>query len=213
MMYNTIGRGIPVTEIAIPDSGQLSIDELLAAAGNSVVLIDKPALEKDLLRLVGVPHIITSVTYRPGVLDSNKVRGDYVSVEYIVAKQAQLDEAIKRGWIPPDNMDVIPHAEERGVYNNSGTGIRRQLTHILWSKGLLVLGGNNAPESMADFDQRFQDWTSFSQATEMNDSEGGKFPVPSFSRETDGRPLVIIPRHGLRASYMEEYDTNVFYLS
>jgi len=202
-----------VTEIAIPDSGQLSIDELLAAAGDSVVLIDKPALEKDLLRLVGVPHIITSVTYRPGVLDANKVRGDYVSVEYIVAKQAQLDEAIKRGWIPPDNMDVIPHAEERGVYNNSGTGIRRQLTHILWSKGLLVLDKKNAPQSMSDFDKRFQDWESFDQATEMNDSEGGKFPVPCFTREKDGRPLVIIPRHGLRASYMEEYDTNVFYLS
>lgn len=202
-----------MTEIAIPDSGQLSIDELLSAAGQSAVLIDKPMLEKDLLRLVGVPHIIHTVTYRPGTLDANKVRGDYVSVEYIVAKQAQLDEAIKRGWIPPDNLDKIPQAEERGVYNNSGTGIRRQLTHILWSKGLLVLDKTNAPQSMSDFDKRFQDWESFDQATEMNDDDGNKFPVPCFSREKDGRPLVIIPRHGLRVSYMEQYDTNVFYLS
>lgn len=202
-----------MTEIAIPNSGQLSIDELIAAAGDSVVLIDRPMLEKDLLRLVGVPHIITSVTYRPGVLDANKVRGDYVSVEYIVAKQDQLDEAIKRGWIPPDNMDSLPHAEERGVYNNSGTGIRRQLTHILWSKGLLVIDPKKTPQAMSDFDVRFQDWKSFDQAAEMNDADGNKFPVPSFSREKDGRPLVIIPRHGLKASYMEDYDTNVFYLS
>lgn len=203
-----------MTEIAIPDSGQLSIDELLAAAGDSVTLIDQPVLEKDKLRLVGVPHIITKVSYRPGVLNrETKVRGDYVSVEAVVVKQAQLDEAIKRGWIPPDNMDQIPAAEERIVYNDGGTGIKRQLTHILWGKGLLVLNKKSAPQSMSDFDVPYSEWDSFSQAAEMNDADGNKFPVPEFTREADGRPLVIIPRHGLRASFMEEFETNVFYLS
>jgi len=197
-----------MAEIAIPNAGMVSFEDLISGA----TVIDSPVLEKDKLRLCGFPHVITKVSYRPGVMNKTSgIRQDYVSVEAIAAPQAYIDEALKRNWIPEDVRDTIPHAGERIVYNDGSTGIKRQLTHILWSKGLLKLAGD--PQVMADFDAPYSTWESFEQTAEMNDADGGKFTVPEFSTEPDGRPLAIFPHHGLRASYMDEFETNVFYLS
>lgn len=199
-----------MSEIALPEFGQLSFADLVSGA----TVIDSPVVEKDKLRLCGVPHIITKVSYRPGVMNKQTgIRQDYVSIEGLTAPQEYLDEAIKRKWIAEEILDMIPKAGERLVYNDGGTGIRRQVTHILWNKGLLVLDSKSTPQAMAEFDAPYSTWESFEQSGEMNDADGGKFSIPEFTHEKDGRPLAIFPHHGLRASYMEEFETNVFYLS
>lgn len=197
-----------MTEIAIPNAEVVSFEDLISGA----TVIDSPVLEKDKLRLCGFPHVITKVSYRPGVMNkATGIRQDYVSVEAVAAPQSYIDEALKRNWILEEVRDILPNAGERIVYNDGSTGIKRQLTHILWAKQLLKLGIE--PQAMSDFDAPYSTWESYEQAAEMNDADGGKFTIPEFSTDKDGRPLAIFPHHGLRASYMDEFETNVFYLS
>jgi len=69
----------------------------------------------DKASLTGEPFIITSVTFRKGYMDLNKVQHDYVSCEYTSLEDLPID----------------------AVFNDGSTGIRRQVVQYLASKGLL----------------------------------------------------------------------------
>src|SRR5690349_6910943 len=71
-------------------------------------------LVDDKMTLCGVPHIIIGVTYQK--CTSARPRG-YVSLRGLIADQARLDEAKRRGWIP-NNGEIAFNAEERIVYND-----------------------------------------------------------------------------------------------
>lgn len=122
------------TDVAIPESGgeltprerqlaaiaaikeranaatSTSFDSLLAAqADNLDVLITRDVREKE--SLVGVPFIITGVTFNPG-----KNNSDFVSLE------------------------ITPQDGDPTVINDGGTGIRRQVVQWLTNKGMIDPG-------------------------------------------------------------------------
>lgn len=177
-----------------------------ADLANQATVIDTGTLEKDKNTLIGLPHVITRVTYRPCPPDQER---GYVSVEAVVADADTLESAIRRGWIPGNFASVaaLPYMpEERIVYNDGSTGIRRQLTTILHAQGYLNVG---AVEDGSAFDRDWMEWETFTQSSEQN-WQSEKVVIPDFSNI---RPILIT--HGLRVS---EYDMNgrdatTFYLS
>lgn len=108
-------------------------------------------LEKNKMELVGVPFIITGVTYREGKFKrGNEVmEDDYVSVECVTAPP----EIYER--MTPKNRkkyadDGIPTVSEIGpnefvVFNDSSTGIKRQITSYLHMMKLIQIDEILAP--------------------------------------------------------------------
>jgi hypothetical protein len=168
-------------------------------------------LSKELL--MGVPHIITRVTY----WQPKKDQKGMVSVEATVADFPVLKRAIERGWVPNtesvDQLKLDP--EERVVYNDGGTGIRRQITVILEQLKLIDVGDNKNPLPER-FDRPWPEWEEFAE-TRYQSAEIGQ--VPSFSRYTaaDGteKPFLLqVPRGLYVSSYENEYtdEGTTFYL-
>jgi len=146
-------------------------------------------VEKD--DLIGVPHIIVGVTFRPGFVDkATGVKGDYVSVEAVVADQATLDlPPIRQGL--PDTMKVFPN--EPIVYNDGGTGIRRTIVQFFTDLGMVETGAGKADEN--PLDRPYSIW-----AKGSDEAESGLTMMP------DGRPFRYVAARGLRKSeYQNEY--------
>lgn len=179
---------------------------------HATAVFNEGPIEREKLRLVGVPHIITEVVYHSEL----KFAKGYVTISGFIAPQSQLEYAIARGWIPEINSvsEMLFRPNEAIKYNDGSTGIRRQITGVLHNLGLIDVG---PVESLEDFDRSWDEWESFTQAGQENgDTVKGvvqKIDIPHITRGKDGRPLAIFVHHGLRASYMDEYGTNVFYLS
>lgn len=168
----------------------LTFDELMEM--ESYTTLGFTPLEKEEMK--GVPHIITRVTYWVPKKDQ---RG-FVSVEATIAGPTHLESAHKRGWISEGQTNVEPN--ERVVYNDGGTGIRRQLTKMFHELGLLNVGGS-ADDGDARFDRAWPEWESFSQSREQ-----GEHTVPSFDTNHNGNPLIIKQLRGLHVSeYSNEY--------
>lgn len=180
--------------------GVLSYADLMQDA----TIIDSVALEQDKKLLLGVPMCITRVTYRP----KGKVqeRG-YVSVEATIGDVVSIRQAIRRGWIPNVTTmeDFLYGPEERIVFNDGGTGIRRQLTMLLHATGKLNVG-DIVDDGTFDID--WSEWTSFDSVgtQKVNDVE---MEIPDF------RGLRIGATRGLRVSTydMDGTDAETFYLS
>lgn len=199
--------------VAIPESAQPTeqLDLWAAAAQQATFVVDAPPVERDKYTLIGVPHIITSVTYRDG--DKNKPRG-YVSVEATIAPATALEVAIKRGWIP--NVTTLDQlALEPGgnvVYNDGSTGIRRQLTQMFHDAGMCDVGGDPKDRG-ARYDRSHTEWESCDFEATRHDAE---FDVdvtyPLFDQSPTGGQLLIVVKHGLRVSEYGE-DSVTFYLS
>lgn len=176
-------------------------------------VIRTASLEQDKMTLVGVPMVITRVTYRP---KAAKTERGFVSVEAVIGDVPHIEQAIRRGWIPNvERVDQFPFTpEELIVFNDGSTGIRRQLTILLQSAGLLDIGDRPDGDNSA-FDRDWSAWNAYRSGTMQNvgaDSEGNpvKIEVPDF---TDLR--IFAPR-GLRvSSYTADGigDATTFYLS
>lgn len=158
-------------------------EDLVTVSGN--LLVSKQTLE-------AIPHVITSIRYQEYKND----RG-YVSIEATVADESTLFKAENR--IPGVN------AEERVVYNDGSTGIRRQITKMLHTMGLIVVAGNVADDSA--FDIGFLDWKTY-PGRESGD-------LPYFRRNPRGGPLLIWVRRGLQVSkYSNDHgDAETWYLA
>jgi hypothetical protein len=100
--------------------------------------------EDALFSLVGVPFMITSVTFRDGIQSKDRpYRDDYVSLELTVAPPAILTETADRIASRRKTFDLpligMAHAEEQLVINDGSTGIYRQIMQYLSAKKLIVL--------------------------------------------------------------------------
>lgn len=179
-----------------------------------LAVISSAELEQDKLRLLGIPFIITRVTYRPGVKDDKVASGrrDYVSLELVVGDEPALNGQIKLGRVPGINSinELLFLPEEKLVINDGSTGIRRQLTMVFHQTGIINIGDIVDNSS---FDRPYTEWSSFNQVGTMNGDDGDKIEVPDITMGRSGRQLVIPVVRGLRVSHMDEWDTNVFYLS
>lgn len=155
--------------------------------------------------LMGVPFFIVGVTFQMPVADKARPAGerDYVSCRAIVGDKDALTEAEERGWIP-GKLAFKP--EERILFNDGSTGIRRDIVKILHSAGLIDVGHEDDP---ARFDNPWTMWKSFSQHAMQ-----GENMVPEFISNHRGNLFTIKARRGVRRSdYSNEYgDSSTYYL-
>lgn len=102
-------------------------------------------LEKDKMELVGVPFVITKVTYREGAYkDKGEViPTDYVSVELVTAPEAYFNARVPRNRrrFQEFGLPLVPavEPEEEIVINDSSTGIKRQIAWYLHSSGRITI--------------------------------------------------------------------------
>lgn len=127
------------------DFRHLALDALYQSRGFR--LVDKEAL-------IGVPFVVVGITYRPGIAKPGTEEGDYVSVECVVADKDTL--------LTPPVQDMLPadlrvFGNEPVVFNDGSTGVRRTITELLQTIGLIAVGtGKNKDEY--PFDRPFQIW-------------------------------------------------------
>lgn len=206
-----------MTAVALPGA---ELDQLALwkeAEQASTFVFDSPQLERDKYTLIGVPHVITAVSYREPT--DTKPRG-YVSIEAFVAPAAALEYAIARGWVP--NVDSLEglklEPSSKIIYNDGSTGIRRQLTQMFHNAGMLDVGGD-PQEKGARFDRSYPTWASYSQRVTKLVEETNKkgetteteVSYPQFDQDMSGNPLSVLVKHGLRVSEYGE-DSVTFYL-
>lgn len=161
---------------------------------------------KDLL--LGVPFIIVGVTFQMPVADKARFGGfrDYVSCRAVIGDEAALKEADERGWIP-GKLAFKP--EERVLFNDGSTGIRRDIVRILDSAGLIKVGNEVLEGGGNRYDLPWTMWDSFSQSAQQ-----GENVVPEFTTNHRGNLFALKARRGLRRSdYTNEYgDSTTYYL-
>ncbi len=191
-------------QLAIPNPNE----GLFASLIDGATVIRTAALEQDKMSLVGVPMVITRVTYRP---KAAKTERGFVSVEAVIADIPHITQAIRRGWIPGvERFEQFPFTpEELIVFNDGSTGIRRQLTMMLDSAGFLNIG-DRAEGRNAEFDRDWSEWESFATATRQKISDDQDIEIPDFNG------LRLFAPRGLRVSnYTADGigDATTFYLS
>lgn len=153
--------------------------------------------------LVGVPFMITHLTFRPGVpctvetpLMAVGTHYAYVSAEIVVAPESEL----KRRRVDVENLPFDPLAQV--VFNDGSTGIYRQLVEYLNTIGAIELpdGPEQGKKGESRYDLPPWFWSGLRAGTytEADDSVEGD---PSGTYEINVR--LKCPR-GLRRS---EYDS------
>lgn len=169
------------------DFKRLALDSWYVSQGFR--LIQKEQLE-------AVPFVIKRVIYREGFPQGPEgLPGDYISVECVVASQDVLDSAPVRAAIAsrdysPGVLDVFPN--EAVVFNDGGTGIRRELTSMFADAGLISFAEARKDEIPADLP--FTRWASgWEQATAGFDG----------SHVPGGRQALYLALRGLRASHYD----------
>lgn len=201
-------------DLVIPtdqDYAVMSYEEL--AAMDTIRLTGLSLVSKE--ELLGVPHIITRTTYWMPKKDQKGM----VSVEATVASADYLKYAITRGWIPnietPDDLRILP--SERIVYNDGGTGIRRQLTGLAHDAGAIDVGHEDM-DNLLRFDIPWPEWDSFMDSRYQSQEVGmvpTVFRYPHPTEEGSYRPFLAKVDRGLRVSrYSNEHadDVETFYL-
>lgn len=165
------------------DFRKLALEEAYHAKGFRLVSKDE---------LIGVPFIITNVTYREGFPQAGKGPGDYISCEAVVADKQTLDQWPVKSQLP-ENLTVFPN--EPIVFNDGGTGIRRALTQLYSQIGLIDPGKSKGEENAAD--KPFQRW-----------DRGGELAELGISHDLNGKPVRYLAVRGLRVSEYDWTDEN-----
>lgn len=203
-------KGFSVTEsaVAIPEddsSGPIAVsrEEMLSLGFDPDLEFRKLLLEAthvaagfrlitDKHDLIGIPFIIIGLTYREGIPREGRV-ADYISCEAVAADPvtmaALVPEARRR------EMTIFPN--EPIVFNDSSTGIRRQLTAYLHQAEIIDVGKPGKPEKKPDgtefipnrFDRSYQFW-----------ARGEDLATTGITQELDERPLRYVCPRGLRVS-------------
>lgn len=139
--------------------------------------------------LIGIPHIVTSVIYRPGFPRAG-TEGDYASVEAVIADAATLNAPQVRHQLASE-LTVFPN--EPVVYNDSGTGVRRTFTELFTWMGLINPG--SAARGLSPFDKQYQLWDS-----------GADLAATGIIADGNGEKFRYLAMRGLRRSdYESEY--------
>lgn len=188
-----------------PDADLMNIS-YAELAGSDMYQIPGWDLVDNKDQLLGVPFIIVGVTFQMPVADKARPAGqrDYVSCRAVIGGPDELAEALERNWIPNGALAFKP--EERILFNDGSTGVRRDIVKILHSSGLIDVGHEDDP---ARFDLPWTQWNSFSQSAQQ-----GENVVPEFTTNHRGNLFALRARRGLRRSdYTNEYgDSSTYYL-
>lgn len=130
-----------------PYTGQESWDEL--RAGSDEVLGYDLAKNELLDALVGVPFMVTQMSFRPGITrktESGDKQFAFVSAECVIAPASELrlpkiNAARETAKLPRlETLADLPFgADEHVVFNDGSTGIYRQMVQYLNSKGYITL--------------------------------------------------------------------------
>lgn len=131
--------------------------------------------------LMGIPLIVTGVTFREGFVRNGRV-GDYVSIEAIVADSTTLAQLIEKGRLDFNVVKIYPN--EPVVFNDGGTGVRRQITEMLHSHGIVKVG---APVDTTDSHE--QDMKSVFDRPHQFWEEGSELAADGITSNSDGEPI------------------------
>lgn len=176
--------------------------------GSADVVLGRDKLSRDDKKnkygLIGIPFVITKLTYQP-LDDDYPDSPGYVSLEASIFPKHFVVEAIERGWTGRYS-DVTDWQDETGlrpdsliVINDGSKGVRRTVTEMLHNAGLVDVGDPDG-EWVNPFDKPWTLWTHFQQSETRRDDDGAEFQVPSFTKKMDGGDIFIISERGLRAS-------------
>lgn len=138
--------------------------------------------------LIGIPHVVISVTYREGYQSETGIVGDFASVEAVVADAETLNTPQMRKLREDRELEVFPN--EAVVFNDGGKGIRRDLTQRFTEYGFIDPGKNS--DGVVDPDRPYSLWT-----------YGADEAKNGFTADANGRPLRIFALRGLRISEYE----------
>lgn len=146
--------------------------------------------------LLGVPHAIIGVTYRPGFKNKDTgVVGDYISVEAVVASEGVLNSIPVKSQLP-DELNVYPN--EAVIYNDGGTGVRRKLTEVFQALSLIDVGPSRKKGEVA-LDKPFSLWLAG-----QDTASSGIYDYVNADGER--KPFRYVALRGLRKSeYSNEY--------
>lgn len=155
--------------------------------------------------LIHVPHMIIGLTYRPSfLLPGTKIKGDYVSCESVVADREmfalpQVRALLGKGY---DTLAVFPN--ETVVYNDGGTGIRRELTKTLHLNHVIDVGGDYNKDGERIYDRPCELWAS-----------GAELAMSGIVADADGEPFRYFAIRGLRRSdyEYEGQDATTYYFA
>ena len=148
--------------------------------------------------LVGVPFVITAMTFRIGDYMSaiTKVRGAYVTVECLTGDEKAFNRAIKRGRLTEEDNVFDP--EEEILFNEGGTGAYRQAVQV-W-EGLkwieLPEGPDGGPYGESRLDTPLPEWNILNVAAVT--AQFGPEGDPVYSA-----PIRLVCPRGLRLSEYE----------
>jgi hypothetical protein len=188
----------PESEIVVPENETEARVMAAAWAYNPDLDFRKLALEAQYhakgfrlvskAQLIGVPHVIVGVTYREGFPRGGRA-GDYVSVEAVVADKDTLETPPVKSLLPAE-LEVW--GNEPVVYNDSGTGIRRILTQLFHTAGLIDVGKPAKDSDENVFDRPYQFWAA-----------GEDLATTGLTEDTKGVPFRYLAFRGLRRSDYE----------
>lgn len=147
--------------------------------------------------LIGVPLILIGVTYRPGFPRAGG-EGDYVSIEAVVADKDTLASFPIQKQLP---AEMAVWANEPIVFNDGSTGIRRQMTELMHTVGIINVGKPRKDEN--PFDRPYQIWEA-----------GAEQATTGIVANRDGEKFRYVAPRGLRRSDYEWNDkpATTFYI-
>lgn len=192
-----MGQVIPLSVGAV--FPQTAPADPFMAAMVTADIADGHTLEKDKELLCGMPFVITAVVFREGTKRPDKTRTNYVSAEIIIANEATMANAIKRGRIKSEQAQAY-RPTETVVINDGSSGISRQLVAYCVGKGYIVVpdGPENGPVGESRYDSLRDGWTFPDGRAIVTEDENGH-PVIRI-------PISLFCERGLRKSDYEHED-------
>lgn len=193
----------PLTNRELYAAGARTFAEAMAEAD---VIIGGGDLwkDEDLDRLIGVPFAVVGGTFRNAMMrevHGIKMRGDYVTLHCILADE----DMMRRSRVDWESRDLTPGAEF--LFNDGGTGVRRQMVAYAVAKGYVTLSDTPVADlktsgalGECDFDYPVQMWKDIHIGDVKFD--GGDETTWTFEL-----PRMLVAKRGLRVS---TYDTEMY---
>lgn len=164
-----------------PDLDFVKLAQTATFVSRGFRLVEKGDLE-------GVPFVVVNATFRDGYI-TDKIQGDYVSLECVVAVKDVLNSAQVKAQTGGREISVYPN--EAVIINDGGTGIRREMVELLHNSGAINVGGDaNDPRR---FDRPASMW-----------ADGKDAAYAGFSLLPTGEKFTYFAMRGTRRS---EYDS------
>lgn len=203
-----VSDAVSVVESVFGDISDVSTPQiarsLFATLADGADETDGRDLERDKMRLIDIPHVITRLVFRKG---KGKGENNYVSVEAVIADADTLRDMVRRGRLSAEQAHAVT-PNEKIVYNDSSTGVCRQLVAYAVAKGLVSVpdGSENGAAGASRYDTYHELWELSDQCEREFSAEG---------KTTTIVPARLLVKRGLRVSEYENEDgeNRTFYLA